>query len=172
MMTEKLGLVSLKSEEDFRFIAELDRVMQLAELDWTIFFRNLAKVDPSVELNNNVDFNYQQIQDAIYGEAPLIFIEAMKTWLRQYVQLIRRDSLAKELRIDIMNKSNPKFIPRNYLLYQVIQDLEAGSTKSLQELYSVLKNPYAENPELEHLAVKRPDWAKNTAGSSTLSCSS
>jgi uncharacterized protein YdiU (UPF0061 family) len=172
MMEERMGLAVLKREHDFRFLSELNRVLRLAEVDWTLFFRSLAKVEAFSESGNDSDFNFVQINNAIYGEYSLDFKEAMSAWLLQYSQRIRQDDLSKQQRIVKMNKKNPKFIPRNYLLYQVIQDLEVGKTESFRELFSVLKNPYDENLECEHLAVKRPAWAKNTVGSSTLSCSS
>jgi uncharacterized protein YdiU (UPF0061 family) len=172
MMEERLGINSLKSEDDFLFLSELDRVLQLAEVDWTLFFRSLSNVEAFNESRKDIDINFNHIKNAIYGEYSLEFKEAMSAWLLQYSQRIRQDDLAKQERIKKMNKKNPKFIPRNYLLYQVIQDLEVGKTESLHELYSVLKKPYEENLEFEHLAAKRPDWAKDTAGSSTLSCSS
>ena len=42
----------------------------------------------------------------------------------------------------------------------------------INELYSMLKNPYDEQPHNEKWFAKRPDWARHKVGCSMLSCSS
>ena len=69
-----------------------------------------------------------------------------------------------------MQKNNPKFILRNYLLYQCIEELEVGNHEMLNKLLKDLENPYEEIfPEF---SVKRPDGFDGVAGCSMLSCSS
>jgi uncharacterized protein YdiU (UPF0061 family) len=63
-------------------------------------------------------------------------------------------------------------VPRNYLAQLAIDAAEQGDTSVLERLMKVLEHPYDEQPEHEDLAARQPDWARNKAGCSALSCSS
>lgn len=69
-----------------------------------------------------------------------------------------------------MQKANPKFILRNYLLFQCIEETDQGDFTLLNKLLKALENPYEEL--YPSFPVKRPDWAGDQPGCSTLSCSS
>ena len=71
-----------------------------------------------------------------------------------------------------MNRVNPKYVLRNYLAQQAIEQAEKGDYAMLHQLYRVLQKPYDEQPQESELANKRPEWARNKAGCSMLSCSS
>ena len=53
-----------------------------------------------------------------------------------------------------------------------IDQAEQGDAQKLEELMEVFRRPYAEQPEFEEYAAKRPEWARNKVGCSMLSCSS
>jgi uncharacterized protein YdiU (UPF0061 family) len=71
-----------------------------------------------------------------------------------------------------MNRTNPKYVFRNYLAQLAIDQVEQGDTALLTELLDVLRHPYDDQPDSSHLAARRPEWARNRAGCSMLSCSS
>jgi uncharacterized protein YdiU (UPF0061 family) len=71
-----------------------------------------------------------------------------------------------------MSRANPKYVLRNYLAQQAIEALERGDASVITRLMEVLKRPYDEQPELDELADRRPEWARHKAGCSALSCSS
>lgn len=71
-----------------------------------------------------------------------------------------------------MNKTNPKYVLRNYMAQLAIDDADKGDYELIDELFNLLKKPYDEQPENEEWFKKRPEWARSKVGCSMLSCSS
>jgi uncharacterized protein YdiU (UPF0061 family) len=69
-----------------------------------------------------------------------------------------------------MREANPRFILRNYLLHQAIQELQNGEDTLFVKLQEAVKEPYS--TKFDAFFAKRPDWASQKAGCSMLSCSS
>lgn len=67
-----------------------------------------------------------------------------------------------------MRAVNPKYVLRNYLAQQVIQEAQNGDYAPMHELIKVLARPFDEQPEHEQYAAPPPDWGKHM----NISCSS
>ncbi|OUR63927.1 hypothetical protein A9Q79_09250 [Methylophaga sp. 42_25_T18] len=173
MRAEKLGLKQFIADTDEELNTELHEVLQLVETDMTIFYRKLADLDVHDQTFTD-DELLSPLMSAYY--APDAMSKDDKTqicsWLRQYQQRARQDDLSNEIRRKNMNAINPKYVLRNYLAQLAIDDAEQGDFALVNELLELLRHPYDEQADKENFALKRPDWARQRAGCSMLSCSS
>lgn len=169
MMRTKIGLV-LKIETDAKLIQDLENVLHLSETDMTIFFRNLNSILKNDSSKNALD----KIWNAFYSphEISAIIEKKWITWFDAYLNRLNKESLSDKQRCEILNKTNPKYVLRNYMAQLAIDKADTGDYSLIDDLFQLLKNPYNEQPALEKWFAKRPDWAKNKVGCSMLSCSS
>lgn len=172
MMQGKLGLsVDLdRADDDHALNAALLELLPQVELDMTLFYRALAELpldaDPSARRAGLASAYYRP--DTI----PEAHAAALDGWLDRYRARVAVEQLDPAVRRERMNAVNPLYVPRNYLLHQVIEKTAGGDTAALAELLDVLRQPYRARAGLESYAGKRPAWAENQPGCSMLSCSS
>ncbi len=175
MYCRKLGLVLNNSKIEKELINEIFLILQQSELDMTLFFRCLSK------LSMNATYSEQQLIN--HFKSAFYNLEKLKTthsknvvslikWLRKYLLQIAQQKLSDEERKKIMNQTNPKYILRNYLVQVAIDKADLGDYSEIEKLLNIMKKPYDEQEQYESYAARRPDWAKNKAGCSMLSCSS
>ncbi len=161
----KVGF-SASSDEDLQLVHELHEWMQATEVDMTIFFRTLADLDlknPDVSI----------FTDAYYDEEKRLAGEpALVAWIARYVLRAQQEKQSRSERRAQMNRVNPRYVLRNYLAQEAIDRAERGDYQGIHELLELLRKPYDDQPGLERFAQRRPDWARNRAGCSMLSCSS
>jgi uncharacterized protein YdiU (UPF0061 family) len=161
----KLGLREF-GDEDSELLQQMHALMHAAQADMTLWHRGLADVDLQQP-------RLAGLREAFYDAQALhAQHDALEDWLRRYAERARRDAQPAAERRAAMNSVNPRYVLRNYLAQQAIDRATQGDEAGIAELLEVLRRPYDEQPGKEAYAARRPDWARDRAGCSMLSCSS
>jgi uncharacterized protein YdiU (UPF0061 family) len=177
-LAAKLGLSNYDAAQDQALGDQLFQLLHASEIDMTIFYRNLASL-PVYDIGQWADAQAVDIvRDAYYSspDADAEAESAMANWLRLYAQRVQQDYVLNgsddELRRARMNAVNPKYVLRNYMAQQAIDKATAGDFSEVKTLLELLRKPYDEQLQYQRYFAKRPEWARNKAGCSMLSCSS
>jgi uncharacterized protein YdiU (UPF0061 family) len=144
-MRSKLGLLQAQPEDGDLINALLD-VMHRMQADYTVTFRGLTdylergRSGPSVEeaLHDHADF---------------------QAWLRRWGDRGEQESETSAVRAEAMRQANPRYIPRNHRIEEVI---EAATTEEnfapFEAMLEVIVRPFDEQPTAAaYTAPPRPD---------------
>ena len=174
MMASKLGLASLASDPADKLVTELFDLLHAAETDMTIFFRRLVDIDISTEPELATVETILPLEEAYYVPSDFHGNSQVRllSWVKNYLHVSQLSGVEAAERSLMMKAANPKFVLRNYLAQLVIDAAENEDISMIHEVLDVLRNPYDEQPDYDHWAAKRPDWARHRPGCSMLSCSS
>ena len=168
MMQKKCGLYN-SQKDDETLIAQLLKNLELTETDYTLFFRQLAhyKKGQKSELLAPIIQSFYKESD-IKGSIKA----SWEKWFNTYIERLEKETVSNKTRQQKMNKTNPKYVLRNYMAQLAIDDANKGDYTLLHDLQNMLKSPYNEQPKYKKWYAKRPNWAREKVGCSMLSCSS
>jgi uncharacterized protein YdiU (UPF0061 family) len=153
LMCAKLGLVDAVGVADVQtLLADLLKLMAQDRVDYTIFWRRLSQAV--------AEKHAEPVRD-LFLDRP-----AFDAWMLRYSELLTQanNGLAAEL----MYKTNPRYVLRNYLGEEAIQAAKLKNFTVLADLLKVLAHPCDEHPDFDAWAGFPPDWAADIA----ISCSS
>lgn len=149
MMASKLGVTDFPLE----LVKELDGLLRLQEIDMTIFYRELADCIAT-----------GMPRGALYQEMQASTQEQLALWLTKW-RALKPDA-------DLMNRTNPAFIVRNYLAQEAVDALMKNDDSIMKALELALQTPYEVNEATRKFLGRRPEWARTKPGCAALSCSS
>ena len=162
MMAKKFGFNEVLEGDDQLF-TDAQKLLEDLKLDYTLFFNRLEKLVTTSDLKEL----FGDISYSILNEEQLSMIEV---FIKNYQIRLEKNTISKAESLELMSKTNPKFILRNYILFECIEELKVGKKVLLNKILVALENPYQETyPEFSQ---KRPSKYDGQTGCSTLSCSS
>jgi uncharacterized protein YdiU (UPF0061 family) len=176
-MVGKLGLEGWR-DSDGALAENLFELLKRAETDMTWFYRLLGDLRfegwEERDATGRLDRAFAHMMPALYE--PIADADTLKgeygRWLDAYAHRLREAGIRDIDRTERMRRWNPKYVLRNYLAQTAIDAAENGDYSEITTLLDVLRHPYDDQPDRERFAEKRPDWARQKAGCSMLSCSS
>ncbi len=170
MLAAKLGLRTGDAAVS-GLIDELFGLLYASEVDYTLFFRALGEIPDRVP-TDDADL-IALLGDVFYDDAKRIAHAPMVArWLRRWHARATDAGTPFHERRARMHGVNPRYVLRNYLAQGAIDRAEAGDPSLVHTLLEVMRRPYDDQPAFAEYAARRPEWARNRAGCSMLSCSS
>lgn len=154
-MRAKLGLTRAE-DGDVALVAALLEVLRTGHADYTRTFRALSRWDAADPA----------------GDAPLRAEVGprggLDLWLDRYADRLAREARPAAERHAAMLATNPKYVLRNWVAQDVIENAETRNVALVDEVRRVLDAPFDEHPEMERYAATPPAWASGIV----VSCSS
>ena len=150
-MGQKIGIDNF-AEADEALVIELDGLLQKVETDMTIFFRLLSTIEtPNIGL----------LESSFYDKNT-IPTDEWNSWLEKWWKRVNNKPNREAMR-----KANPKYVLRNWMAQLAIDAAENEDYTVCEELFTLLKHPYDEQPEMEEKWFQKcPEWARHRSCSS------
>ena len=127
---QKLGLENINNT---KIIDEYLKILHSESIDFTLSFRNLAKiVDKSITTSNSV-FNKSK---------------NFSTWYNSWIKEINIETVSEKI-----NLKNPYFIPRNHHIENALTNAIVGDMKEINLMAELLKDPFTEKDVYEIYAM-------------------
>ena len=125
---EKLGLENIDNDNS-KIIDDYLKILQSESIDFTLSFRNLAKiVDQSLT-----------IEDSVFNKS-----KDFSIWYKSWKKEINVANVSIE-----MDLKNPCYIPRNHLIEDALINAVDGDMKEINLIAELLKEPFTEKTGFE-----------------------
>ncbi|MBH0201945.1 MAG: YdiU family protein [Nitrospira sp.] len=154
-MRAKFGLVEAQPEDN-ELIRDFMGLLQGSHADYTIVFRELGTF--STEENATNDTMREHFLNR----------ERFDEWAARYRDRLRSEGSRDDERRDRVDRVNPKYVLRNYLAQTAIEKAQTKDFSEIDRLFTLLHDPFSDQPGMESYALPPPNWGKHLA----VSCSS
>ncbi|OUM55557.1 hypothetical protein BVG19_g5109 [[Candida] boidinii] len=168
LMCKRIGIENPEQEDQVEIISPMLKMLTLTKLDYNEFFINLQNTKFK-NFNSNDNNKIGKIflppnfkEEELSGYTKEFVIDEIKNWLPIYINRLNESaasgSISDEERLRVGSRVNPIFLPRNWILDEVIEFTETNGSNDISYLSKLSKmssNPYDkskwgdENKELE-----------------------
>lgn len=151
LLHSKLGL-DTSEENDSELFRALFTIMENGRVDMTPFFRTLSRYDGDREKLLALTLAPNQLSE----------------WCDRYDERLKSNTSSVEERHTQMLQTNPKYVLKNYILQEAIENAQNSDFALVNNLLHLAQNPYDEHSTFERYSLPTPSQYKNLK----LSCSS
>ena len=155
IMNKRIGLnEALSGNSNLDLIIHLLSALESAKIDYNCFFYELTNLETLEDISNITDI--------------CVFREAIIEWFEEYKKTIKAQNQDFKKMKELMKATNPKYVIKNYMLQEAIDDAKKGDFKLVNDLLNIAQKPFDEHKEFER-------YSKPTASEHSnlrLSCSS
>jgi len=141
-------------KQDLQLISQFTVLLENSLLDYSNSLRKMGQIDISSQ--------HSPLRD------DMLNVSEFDRWYQAYqarVGNVADVTVWQQQR----NQHNPKYVLRNYLAQEAIIDIEEkGDNSKLLQLQQLLTRPFDEQPQMNDLAKRPPDWGQGLI----MSCSS
>ncbi|RPB12115.1 UPF0061-domain-containing protein [Morchella conica CCBAS932] len=148
LMTIRLGLKESQEKDMDELFTPLLELMEKLELDYHHFYRRLSKL-PVRKIVSELSPEYTGLdvflqEDGSHGGyTPPQARSQITTWLQTYAKRLENEGSEDDARIERMKAVNPAFVPRNWVLDEIIQRVEKkGERDVLNKVMEMVERPY------------------------------
>ena len=154
-MRAKFGLIEVQPGDN-ELARDFLGLLQGSHADYTIVFRELSRFS-SAEGSTNEKLREHFLSRDRFDE-----------WAIRYRDRLRSEGSRDDERSDRMNRVNPKYVLRNYLAQTAIEKAQNKDFSEIDRLFTLLQDPFSDQPGMDAYAAPPPNWGKHLA----VSCSS
>jgi uncharacterized protein YdiU (UPF0061 family) len=151
----KMGFETEEADDYKLLVSALQTLSQLS-MDYTFFWRELSSYKRGQKESLKAIWDY-------YGNR-----QELIDWLQVYSERLDRENSSDEARQIRMKKVNPKYVLKNYIAQEIIDDVESGRSEKLNHWLEVFYRPFDEHAAFEQYSLPTPSEHKNYE----VSCSS
>ncbi|MDC8449693.1 MAG: YdiU family protein [Nitrospira sp.] len=155
LMRKKFGLVAEQAEDD-ELIRDFLGLLQDSHADYTIVFRELSTFSTADGATN------EPLREHFLNR------DRFDEWAVRYRDRLRHERNHDDERRGRMNRVNPKYVLRNYLVQTAIEKAQNKDFSEIDRLFTLLQDPFTDQQDMEAYALPPPNWGKHLA----ISCSS
>lgn len=154
-MRAKFGLAEERAEDD-GLVRDFLGLLQGSHADYTIVLRELSAFSTADSALN------EKLREHFLNR------DRFNDWAVRYRDRLRSEHSRDDERRDRMSRVNPRYVLRNYFAQTAIEKAQDKDFSEINRLFTLLQDPFAEQPGMNTYALPPPNWGKHIA----VSCSS
>ena len=141
-MSKKIGISNTKKEDQL-LVDDLLKILSKENLDFTLSFRNLSKLDSK---NNHVYFKKIRNKKE-FGD-----------WVDKWNDRLRYEKKEISKIKSGLNSVNPIYIPRNHIIEKIIESVEEKNDFSpMKKFLSIIEKPFtSQNVNVKYESAPEP----------------